>query len=128
MPVKVAVASQDGRTVDQHFGQATQFVIYEVAGSVFRVLEHRTSQPSCGTAASGHDEDRMQQTVELIADCRAVLVARIGPAAERRLAARGIEAFMVPTFIDRAMQRLAASGMLERTTPGVAANFRAVGR
>jgi len=99
MTMKVAIASEDEETIHQHFGRATQFLIYEIDGSSFRYLETRQSRPACqgGAAAAPHDEDRLEQTVELISDCRAVLVARIGPGAAQRLAEHGISAFIAPT-------------------------------
>lgn len=47
---KVAVASSDGIVVNQHFGRADTFFIYEVAGTGnYRFLETRTVTPVCGS-------------------------------------------------------------------------------
>jgi nitrogen fixation protein NifX len=121
--MKVAVASQDGTVVDQHFGHATQFLIYETEAEGCRLVEIRKNHPPCGTATdgeeAGHSEDRMQNSVDLLSDCRAVIVAQIGHAAVARLSDRGIHAFVIPDFIDSALRRLKASGRLdELVTPG----------
>ncbi|MDR3435077.1 NifB/NifX family molybdenum-iron cluster-binding protein [Telmatospirillum sp.] len=117
MTVKVAISSADGKTVHQHFGQTTQFIICEIDGVTVRFLEKRENRPPCGTANEdgevGHDEDRMARTIELIADCRVVVSAQIGQGAVARLAERGIQAFVIPDFIDRALTRLVQSGALE---------------
>jgi len=109
--IKVALSSENGKTVHQHFGQTTQFV----AGAHF--LEVRRNLPSCGTANEdgeiGHNEDRMGRTVALVADCRAVVSAQIGQGAVARLAERGIQAFVIPDFIDQALTRLVNSGALD---------------
>jgi predicted Fe-Mo cluster-binding NifX family protein len=114
--MKVAVASENKLVVHQHFGRATQFLIYEVEEAECRLVEIRKNQPPCGTAREdgegGHSEDIMQKTVDLLSDCRAVVVARIGPAAVEKLSRLGIQAFVIPDFIDSAMQRLMASGQL----------------
>jgi predicted Fe-Mo cluster-binding NifX family protein len=114
--MKVAVASQDRVVVHQHFGHATQFLIYEVQEDGCHLVEIRENKPACGTGQpdgeSGHDEDAMQRTVDLLLDCRAVVIARIGSAAVEKLSARGIQAFVIPDFIDSALQRLMASGRL----------------
>jgi predicted Fe-Mo cluster-binding NifX family protein len=66
----------------------------------------------------------MQKTVDLLADCRAVVVAQIGPAAVEKLSMRGIHAFVIPDFIDSAMQRLMASGRLAESVPPEETRFK----
>jgi predicted Fe-Mo cluster-binding NifX family protein len=114
--MKVAVASENKLVVHQHFGRATQFLVYEIEDAECRLVEIRKNQPPCGTAQQdgelGHSEDSMQKTVDLLADCQAVVVARIGPAAVEKLSRCGIQAFVIPDFIDSAMKRLMASGRL----------------
>ena len=118
MSIKVAVSSEDGKTVHQHFGQTTQFVVCEIDGTTVRFVETRRNRPPCGTALedgeTGHDENRMGQTIELIADCRAVVSAQIGRGAVAHLAERGIQAFVIPDFIDLALKRLVESGALTK--------------
>lgn len=113
---RVAVSSADGKTVHQHFGRTTQFLIFEVAGSGIRFLERRENLPPCGTSTEedgGHDEDRMSQTIDVVADCHAVVAAQIGYGAVQRLAVRNIQAYIIPDFIDSALKRLAGSGALK---------------
>lgn len=116
MNIKVAVASENKVVVHQHFGRATQFLVYEVEEAECRLVEIRKNQPPCGTAQqddeSGHSEDALQRTVDLLADCRAVVVAQIGPGAVEKLSKHGIQAFVIPDFVDSAMRRLMASGRL----------------
>lgn len=117
MSIKVALSSEDGKTVHQHFGRTTQFVICEIGDDGPRFLELRRNLPPCGTADddddNGHDETRMDRTVALVADCRAVICAQIGRGAVVRLAERGIQAFVIPDFISSALTRLIASGALD---------------
>lgn len=42
--MRVAVASADGRHVQEHFGQATRFMIWEVDGGTARLVETRSSR------------------------------------------------------------------------------------
>lgn len=121
--MKVAVASQDGSVVHQHFGRATQFLIYEIEETNCRLIEIRKNRPPCGAASEdgevSHIEDPMQRSVELLSDCRAVVVAQIGPGAVEKLSNRGIHAFVIPDFIDSALRRLITSGRLaEPVVPG----------
>jgi predicted Fe-Mo cluster-binding NifX family protein len=53
-----------------------------------------------------------------------VVVAQVGPGAVRRLAERGIQAFMIPDFIDSALRRLIDSGALSKPAPSGPATRR----
>jgi predicted Fe-Mo cluster-binding NifX family protein len=121
--MNVAVASEDGVVVNQHFGRATQFLIYEVEEEGCRLVDIRKNQPPGGTGPedgeTGHADDSMQRSIELLTDCSAVVVARIGPGAVETLSHHSIQAFVIPDFIDSALRRLKASGRLaELVSPG----------
>lgn len=110
MVTRVAVASRDGVVVHQHFGRATHFQIYEIDGGEFKHIGVRENQPSC---SPGEDPvDPHKDVVDLLSDCRAVLVARIGPCAAQALKAKGIEYWETQDFIDKSISRLIASGDL----------------
>ncbi|HBF37208.1 MAG TPA: dinitrogenase iron-molybdenum cofactor biosynthesis protein [Firmicutes bacterium] len=104
MSYRVAVASTDGKYVNEHFGRAQQFLIFELSENGHQFIELRKNQPSCHVEQS--DESGHLQTVNLLADCKGVLVARIGPAAEQYLLEHGIKAFIIPDFIDEALQKV----------------------
>jgi len=38
MSYEIAVASSDGKVVNQHFGKATNFLIFEVEGDNFKYI------------------------------------------------------------------------------------------
>ena len=107
MSFKVAVASSDGKYVNQHFGMAQQFLIFEIDDEGnYKFLELRKNTPACDVG--GHTDEAMAGSAELISDCEALLASQIGPAAVNALASYGIEAYMAPTFIDTALKELAA--------------------
>ncbi len=107
MSYKVAVASSDGKFVNQHFGWAQQFLIFEIDDDgEYKFLELRENTPACDV--EGHTEDAMTRSVNLISDCDAVLAGQIGPAAVDVLVDNGIDPYMAPTFIDDALKELAA--------------------
>ena len=103
MAYRVAVASTDGKYVNDHFGRARQFLIFEISPDGYQFIELRSNIPSCNLEEAG--ESKHSKTLELLADCRAVLVARIGPGAERVLTERGIKALTIPDFIDEALKQ-----------------------
>ena len=109
MAYRVAVASTDGKYVNEHFGRAQQFLIFELDDSGYQFVEMRQNQPSCNVEQA--DETRHSDTVNLLSDCKAVLVARIGPGAEQFLLQHGIKAVIIPDFIDEALKQLQNQGL-----------------
>ncbi len=104
MSYRIAVASTDGKYVNEHFGRAKQFLIFELDDNGYQFLELRQNQPSCHV--EGSDESAHLQTIKLLEDCKAVLVARIGPGAEQYLLQNGIKPLMIPNFIDEAFKQV----------------------
>jgi predicted Fe-Mo cluster-binding NifX family protein len=102
---KVAVASSDGKFVNQHFGKARQFLVVEIKddGS-YEFLERRENVPSCNPTGESTTAD----TIELILDVEAVLVSHIGPGAADKLIAHGIQPIIIPMLIDDALKKVYA--------------------
>ena len=106
MSFKVAVASSDGKYVNQHFGMTQQFLIFEIDDEgKYEFIELRKNAPACDV--EGHTDEAMERSVELIADCKAVLASQIGHGAVNALASHGIDAYIAPAFIDVALKELA---------------------
>jgi nitrogen fixation protein NifX len=105
MSFKVAVASSDGKFVNQHFGMAQQFLIFEIDDEGdYKFLEIRENKPAC--SVEGHSDFSMDQSVDLISDCKAVIASQIGPGAVDILLSHNIEPYIAPTFIDEALKQL----------------------
>ncbi len=105
MSYKIAVASSDGKVVNVHFGQAEQFYIIEVADNdSYKVVEKRNANAACGQ--EGHSEKGLLASAQLLADCKYVLVSRIGPGAERVLAQENVTAFSIGLIIENAVEKL----------------------
>ena len=107
MPIKVAVASGDGKYINQHFGMASQFLIFKLnSDGSHKFLELRENKPAC--SVEGHSDLSMENSVKLISDCQVVLASQIGPGAIDILLENGIEPYIAPTFIEDALKELAA--------------------
>jgi len=104
MTFKVAVTSSDGKVINQHFGRAQRFLIFELVDGIFEFRQVRAAIPLCGD--DGDHEAALSNTIALLADCQVVLTSRISPGAEQNLRQNGIQAFTVPDRIDRALERL----------------------
>jgi len=102
--MRVAVVSSDGKVINQHFGKASRFLIFEVDCGKIQFIEVRATAPLCGSAEYGHADDALSRTISLIADCKAVLCARIGSSAEEELRKNGIKPIEAPHFIHDALR------------------------
>jgi nitrogen fixation protein NifB len=89
MKALVAVATNGGGKVNEHFGHATEFQIYEVTSGSTTFVGHRRVDLYC-QGGFGEDE-QLPSIVNAINDCHAVLVAKIGACPRDELKAAGIE-------------------------------------
>jgi len=88
--VLVAVASKGNGQIDEHFGHADAFGIYEVASASVRFVGQRMVEHYCQGGYG--DEDKRAVILRALADCVACFVARIGDGPRQQLADAGIEA------------------------------------
>jgi nitrogen fixation protein NifB len=89
LTARVAVATRGGGLVDQHFGHAREFLVYDVSRRGARLVGRRSTGRYC-TGGEG-DDDLLDVALQALADCQAVLVARIGHCPRGQLAAAGVE-------------------------------------
>jgi len=86
----VAVCTKGSGRINQHFGHAREFQIYEVDSAGVRLVSHRRAAQYC---QGGYGEDdALDATIALLDGVSAVLCARIGENPRERLAAAGIRA------------------------------------
>ena len=84
---RIAVAGPQGGTVNEHFGQADGFWIYDVGAGQSSVLEYRDI-----AALALEGEDRRETIRRILADCQALLVSRVGETPKAMMAEAGIDA------------------------------------
>ena len=102
---KVAAATTDGVNVDQHFGRADTFRIFEVAGdAVTDTGEVRRVDPACH--GGSHEDSHLAANARAIADCKYVLVARIGNQAEAECCEAGVIPMEIPGDIKTAIRKI----------------------
>ena len=85
--MRIAVATTDGKTVNEHFGKTEEFYIFDLEANGAKFIERRTVTPlSVGDKNHDFDKARFQAIQEKIFDCRRVYITRIGekPAEELR--------------------------------------------
>lgn len=104
MAYKIALASSDGKVVNQHFGRTEKFVIVEIDGESSKYIETRENLPACNNFE--HSEDSMSASINLIKDCKAVFVAKVGRGAYFKLEENGIKAYETPYFIEDVIKKV----------------------
>lgn len=103
---RAAIASLDGKVVNEHFGRAKEFLIVDIKpDGTYEFIEKRSVTPLC--SGGEHTEQALVSVINTLRDCTAVLVARIGTAAERALNVHHIAVFEQPDYIDEAIRKLA---------------------
>jgi len=86
--LRIAVASRDGTTVNLHFGQTREFLIYDVTAEGAALAARRCIEDH----AQSEEEDPRDTVCRMLADCKVLLVAKIGPIPAAKLMHAGIEA------------------------------------
>ncbi len=90
--VLMAVASKGGGLIDEHFGQAHEFLLYEVTTASARLLGRRQTDLYCtGPANCGDAESNLNGIIRALAGCELLLCARIGYTPWQKLESAGIQ-------------------------------------
>lgn len=128
MAYKIAVASSDGVNIDLKFGEVCKFLIYKVNEKKYELFETRAisqaahekagaednkcEDKECGTngcSGNGHGctgPSDVIEKVELIADCRCVVCAKVGFQAQKQFERKAISVFDVECTISEALDRI----------------------
>lgn len=86
--VLVAVATKGGGLVNQHFGHAKEFMIYEVDATEAKFVSHRKVADYC---QGGYGEEAaLEGIINTISDCSAVLASKVGPCPQQALQKVGL--------------------------------------
>lgn len=93
MTVKIAFATSDRKQVDQHFGAAEAFAIFELSPDDARLVEVAEFSDD-DTAMDGH-EGKLASKIALLDGCAAVYCNAVGASAVKQLLAAGIQPMKV---------------------------------
>lgn len=104
MSYRIAIASSDGESVNQHFGQAKSLLIYEIDAEDADFIEDREIKLIPGEAA--HSDGNMNIFAKALSDCSAIFVRRIGARSAQYLHARNIRTFEVDFSLNRIVTTL----------------------
>lgn len=102
---RAAVASSDGAVVNQHFGRAREFLIYErQEDGSFERTGVLPVKPLCEDFS--HSEENLRATAGLLKDFDAVLVSRIGAEADDYMRKAGVPVYVITDYIGEALAAL----------------------
>ena len=101
---RIAAASSDGIVVNNHFGWATKFYIYQVDKGKAEFVEIRKMEHLC--QGGWHDDNRLKEQIENLSDCRYVLASKVGENAAGAMERAGIEPVEIPDIIHRAIEKV----------------------
>jgi predicted Fe-Mo cluster-binding NifX family protein len=108
LSIKVAVGSNDGKYINQHFGHADLFLIFDINDEgEYKYIETRKNVPSC--SGGEHSIGDLEATFNIIKDMDFVLVSQIGPGASQFLLRNGVEPLMMPGFIEDELKKLVST-------------------
>mgnify|MGYP001794471591 FL=1 len=97
--ILLAVATKGGGLVNQHFGHAKEFQIYEVDGRQVEFIGHRKVDHFC---QGGYGEEAtLENIIKALSDCKAVLVSKIGECPKEKLNKAGIQTVEAYDVIDK---------------------------
>jgi len=104
----IAVASKDGKEINQHFGHAERFLIYDVENGNVKLVDERKVERYCTFDPEhplrGH---LLKSIAEALAGCRAVVTSQIGEHPKGELEKLGVEPFMISGPIKLTLVELA---------------------
>jgi predicted Fe-Mo cluster-binding NifX family protein len=103
----IAVASKDGKEINQHFGHAERFLIYDVEGADAKLVDEKKVERYCSYDPE-HPLRRhlLKAITDALQGCRAVVCAQIGECPQQEMARLGVETFVVSGPIKQSLTEL----------------------
>ncbi len=103
----IAVASKDGKEINQHFGHAERFLIYEVNAAAVTLVDEKKVERYCtydeAHPLRGHV---LRGISSALAGCRAIVCAQIGQAPQEEMAQQGFPVYALQGLIKPALAEL----------------------
>jgi len=120
--MKIAIASDDERTISSHFGQTRGFVVFDVEGKEVKNREYRPNTftgHARGLEGAGHEIDRHGPILSALSDCKTVISHGMGRRIYDDLKGAGIEAFITDeTDVKKALDLYLCGELVDRPEKG----------
>lgn len=104
--MRIAITTSNGEKVDQHFGKATRFDVYDVEGDEMKLVETREVESYCsgeGQPVVNHkfSPDRFSSVKEKLEDCDKLYTMQIGDKPKEQLDIIGIAVQSCTCAVDK---------------------------
>jgi predicted Fe-Mo cluster-binding NifX family protein len=109
MTYRAAFASIDGSYIDQHFGSARFFQVYDIDGNGYSFIETRKAEAKC----RGNCEGGFDHLLKILNDCDAVFVSKIGQGAAEFMIGHGKRVFEAAGRMEEVIAQLVEKNLLE---------------
>lgn len=120
--LKIAIPSDDERTIASHFGRTRGFTIFEIEGKEIKHQEYRLNNftgHARGLAEAGHEIDRHGPILTALQDCGVVIAHGMGRRIYDDLRAFGIATYITAeTDIEKALDRYLEGRLVDRPELG----------
>jgi predicted Fe-Mo cluster-binding NifX family protein len=130
----IAVTSSDGKNIDQHFGKAERFLVYEVESGEPRLVREVKAAAYCGWSAQlqtavtpeqfeavvgemrecadappshGMMPDKLAAIARELGSCRVIATAMIGPAPQEEMERLGFDVYTMTGPVGPSLTELA---------------------
>ena len=104
----IAVASKDGKEINQHFGHAERFLIYDISDGDTKLVDEKKVQRYCSYDPEHPLRGHLLLEIKgALAGCRAVVSSQMGEHPQGELSKLGIEAFVISGPIKATLLELA---------------------
>lgn len=104
----IAVASKDGKDINQHFGHAERFLIYDLEGGEARLVDEKKVERYCS-----YDQDHplrahlLKAIADALQGCSALVCAQIGQGPQMEMERLGVDTFVADGPIKATLAELA---------------------
>ncbi|TSA13522.1 MAG: dinitrogenase iron-molybdenum cofactor biosynthesis protein [Deltaproteobacteria bacterium] len=88
---RIAVVSTDSVSVNDHFGRAKRFLIYDLNDKLTLVEERPSESLSVGDPDHPFDAEKFERIAALLKDCAKIYITKIGATPAAKLIEMGIE-------------------------------------
>ena len=124
-PALIAVATKGQGVVNEHFGYAKEFLVYEVGPEGVRFIGPRQATNYCTGSDECGAESRLDRIIASLEGCEALLCSRVGLEPWTGLEAAGIQPMVefameeIDVAVAKAYRELASSGKLTEAATAV---------
>lgn len=122
MKMRIAIASDDGKTIASHFGKTEGFVIYEVEDGRIKSRVYRGNTftgHARGSESAGHEIDRHGPILAALRDCQTVVSGGMGMRIYNDLREAGIEVFVTDqSDIEKTLNLYLGGGLVDKPELG----------